>query len=138
MWPRPETPAGFDLLAQHPHPGDASPRATEKQLFVDAVLAAGDRLVLSYVGRSEKDNAERAASVCLDAFLDACDLHWGPAARGQFVVRHRLQPFAETYFDRARPTSYAGQPPRRPRRDRPAPARTTTAARCRTKRTRAR
>ena len=109
VWPRPEAPAGFDLLAQHPHPGDASPRATEKQLFVDAVLAAGDRLVLSYVGRSEKDNAERAASVCLDAFLDACDLHWGPAAREQFVVRHRLQPFAETYFDRARPTSYAGQ-----------------------------
>ncbi|MDT7856017.1 exodeoxyribonuclease V subunit gamma [Rubrivirga sp. S365] len=109
VWPRPETPAGFDLLAQHPHPGDASPRATEKQLFVDAVLAAGDRLVLSYVGRSEKDNAERAASVCLDAFLDACDLHWGPAGREQFVVRHRLQPFAESYFDRAGPTSYAGQ-----------------------------
>ena len=109
VWPRPETPAGFDLLAQHPHPGDASPRATEKQLFVDAVLACSDRLVLSYVGRSEKDNAERAASVCLDAFLDACDLHWGPAAREQFVVRHRLQPFAETYFERGGPTSYAGQ-----------------------------
>ena len=109
VWPRPETPAGFDLLAQHPHPGDASPRATEKQLFVDAVLACSDRLVLSYVGRSEKDNAERAASVCLDAFLDACDLHWGPEARERLVVRHRLQPFAETYFDRARPTSYAGQ-----------------------------
>ena len=109
VWPRPETPAGFDLLAWAPHPGDASPRATEKQLFVDAVLAAQDRLILSHVGRSEKDNAERAASVCLDAFLDACSLHWGAQAREQFVVRHRLQPFAETYFDRARPTSYAGQ-----------------------------
>ena len=109
VWPRPETPAGFDLLAQHPHPGDAAPRATEKQLFVDAVLAAQDRLVLSYVGRSEKDNAPRAASVCLDAFLDACRLHWGDQAHEQFVVRHRLQPFAETYFERGRPTSYAAQ-----------------------------
>ena len=97
VWPRPETPPGFDVVAHAPRPGDAAPRAFEKQLFLDAVLAARDRLILSYVGRSQKDNAERAASVCLDAVLDAARRHWGDDAR-QLVVTHRLQPFAPDYF----------------------------------------
>jgi exodeoxyribonuclease V gamma subunit len=97
-FPRPETLAGFDLIARDPRPGDRASRLTEKQIFLDAVLAARDRLVLSYVGRSQKDNAERAASVVLDAFLDAAERHWGPEARRRLVVQHRLQPFAEDYF----------------------------------------
>ena len=98
VWPRSEHPPGFDLLAHDPRPGDADPRGGDKQLFVDAVLAARDRLILSTVGRSQKDNAERAASVCLDAFLDAARRHWGESA-DRLVVRHRLQPFAESYFE---------------------------------------
>ena len=109
VWPRPETPAGFDLTAHAPRPGDADPRALEKQLFVDAVLAAGDRLILSFCGRSQKDNSPRAASVCLDAFLDAARRHWGDDAE-RLVVEHRLQPFAPDYFAPGGPlASYAGQ-----------------------------
>ena len=96
-WPRPELAPDFDRIAQDPAPGDAAPRELDKQLFVDAVLAARDRLILSYVGRSQKDNAARAASVCLDAFLDAAHAHWGPDAE-RLVVRHRLQPFSPDYF----------------------------------------
>ncbi|WP_412069919.1 exodeoxyribonuclease V subunit gamma [Rubrivirga sp. IMCC43871] len=109
VWPRPEQPAGFDLLAHAPEPGDAAPRDHEKQLFLDAVMAARDRLILSYVGRSQKDNAERAASVCLDAVLDAARLHWGDDAE-TLVTRHRLQPFAAEYFTPGGPlASYARQ-----------------------------
>ncbi len=109
VWPRPDQPAGFDLVTHAPQPGDASPRDHEKQLFLDAVMAARDRLVLSFVGRSQKDNAERAASVCLDAFLDAARLHWAADAEA-LVVRHRLQPFAADYFTPGGPlASYARQ-----------------------------
>ena len=108
VWPRPETAPGFDLIVHAPQPGDASPREHEKQLFLDAVLAARDRLILSHVGRSQKDNAERAASVCLDAFLDAARRHVEDADR--LVVRHRLQPFAADYFTPDGPlASYAAQ-----------------------------
>ena len=107
-WPRPLSPPGFDLVAQAPRPGDADPRGFQKQLFLDAVLAARDRLILSYVGRSQKDNAERAASVCLDAVLDAARRHWGADAERQLVVSHRLQPFAADYFG-GRLRSYAAQ-----------------------------
>ncbi|MEM7787508.1 MAG: exodeoxyribonuclease V subunit gamma, partial [Bacteroidota bacterium] len=109
-FPGPEASRGYSLLDHAPRPGDRADRALDKQLFLDAVMAAGDRLILSTVGRSQKDNAERAASVCLDAFLDACDVHWGPEARDQIVARHRLQPFAGDYFKRGGPLrSYAGQ-----------------------------
>ena len=106
-WPRAELAPDFDLIAQDPAPGDAAPRELEKQLFVDAVLAARDRLILSYVGRSQKDNAAKAASVCLDAFLDAAHVHWGADAE-RLIVRHRLQPFAADYFGGPL-TSYAAQ-----------------------------
>ena len=107
-WPRPELAPDFDLVAQDPRPGDAAPRALDKQLFVDAVLAARDRLILSAVGRSQKDNAPRAASVCLDAFLDAARRHWGDDAHRHLVVEHRLQPFAADYYGGAL-RSYAAQ-----------------------------
>lgn len=97
VWPRPETPLAFDLLAHDPRPGDAAPRQMEKQLFVDAVLAARDRLILSTVGRSQKDNSSKAASVVLDAFRDAVRRHWGEDAR-RFEETHRLQPFDGVYF----------------------------------------
>ncbi len=115
VFPAPEDAPGFDLIAHAPRPGDAAPRQMEKQLFLDALLAARDRLILSYVGHSQKDNSERAASVVLDALLDAAERHWGPEARKHLVVSHRLQPFAGDYF--AKPTrgtparlfSYAAQ-----------------------------
>jgi exodeoxyribonuclease V gamma subunit len=110
VYPRPEPAPAFDLLAVAPRPGDPAPRRTEKQLALDAVLAARDRLLLSYVGRSQKDNAERAASVVLDAVLDAAERHWGPEAPERLTVRHRLQPFAAAYFAEGSPLqSYAAQ-----------------------------
>ncbi|MFN3597466.1 MAG: exodeoxyribonuclease V subunit gamma [Rubricoccaceae bacterium] len=97
-YPGRETAPTFCLLAHAPRPGDPAAREAAKQLFLDAVMAAGERLILSFVGRSQKDNTERAASVVLDAFLDACDAHFGPEARARIVRRHRLQPFAPAYF----------------------------------------
>lgn len=126
VYPEPETRPGFDLIMQHPRPGDAMPRRAEKQLFLDAVLAARDRLVLSYVGRDDRDNRERAASVVLDAFLDACEQHFGPGVRERLVERHRLQPFSASYFTGDGPTpehplfSYAAQHAVRPDRRREA------------------
>ena len=108
VWPRPETPLGFDLVAHAPRPGDAAPRAFQKQLAVDAVLAARDRLVLGHVGRSQKDNSPRARSVVLDAFWDAARAHWGADA-DRLAQPHRLQPFADDYFAGGPAWSFAAQ-----------------------------
>lgn len=100
-FPRTASRPDFDLMGAAPIPGDPDPHATDRHVFLDAVMAARDRLILSYVGRSHMDNAERAASVVLDALLDTCCRTFGDEAAGRFVVRHALQPFSPTYFRHA-------------------------------------
>jgi exodeoxyribonuclease V gamma subunit len=93
--------ADLDAQSQERRPGDRDTRTTNKQLFLDAVLAARDRLIVTYVGRSVRDNAEQARSITLDALLEACGRLIGvptSMAEEQLVVRHRLQPFATEYF----------------------------------------
>lgn len=92
-FPRREAYAAFDLLQADPRPGDRNVRADDRQLFFDVLLAAEERLILSYVGRSIVDNKERATSVVLAELLDHLD-----AARDHVVVEHRLQPFSAAYF----------------------------------------
>ena len=95
-FPRADVRPAFDLLAARAEPGDPDPAGTDRQTFLDAVLAARDRLILTYTGRSQRDNSERAASSVLDAFLDTCAATFKHADR--LVVRHRLQPFSTAYF----------------------------------------
>jgi exodeoxyribonuclease V gamma subunit len=95
-FPRSESRPAFDLLAVRAEPGDPDPAGTDRQTFLDAVLATRDRLVLSYTGRSQRDGTERAASSALDALLDTCAATFVGADR--LVVRHRLQPFSPAYF----------------------------------------
>lgn len=98
----------YDLLELDPRRGDRNVRADDRQLFLDALLSAGDRLILGYVGRSVTDNSERAASVVVAELLDAIDAGFDVAgtngtgrplkARDAIVVEHRLQPFSPAYY----------------------------------------
>ncbi|MCC6928088.1 MAG: exodeoxyribonuclease V subunit gamma [Gemmatimonadaceae bacterium] len=106
VFPRRDRRSAFDLLEQERRPGDRDLRSDDRQLFLDTLMAAGDRLILAYAGRAVSDNSVRAPSVVLDELLD----HVGrravrvPAdedddvARCALVVRHPLQPFSAEYF----------------------------------------
>src|SRR5699024_9556024 len=56
-FPRREVPLGFDLMAPAPRKGDRSRRGEDRMLFLEALLSARDRLYISYVGRSVRDNS---------------------------------------------------------------------------------
>ncbi|MCL2590852.1 MAG: exodeoxyribonuclease V subunit gamma [Betaproteobacteria bacterium] len=97
----------FDLMAASPQKGDRQRRDDERNLFLDAVLAARDVLHLSCIGRSVRDNAELLPSVLVDELLDvlaaACaDNPEKPdsiaKARARLVVEHPLQSFSSDYF----------------------------------------
>ena len=108
-FPRRHDRPAFDLLAA-PSGGDRNRRADDRQLFLDTLLAAGERLIITYVARSARNNTERAASVVVAELLDVVDDGFtardtGCRARQGVEVEHLLQPFSPAYF-----TGDAGNP----------------------------
>ncbi len=115
-FPRRDQPSPFDLLPAKPRPLDRNRRLDDRQLFLDLLLAARDRLHLSYVGRSAKDNAEGAPSIVLAELFEHVDrtcVTESPGGKSpgskspgsktigsalkQLVVQHPLQPWSPRY-----------------------------------------
>jgi len=102
-FPRRAPRDGDDLMLGDPHVGDRDPRTEDRQLLLDALLAAGDRLIVTYTGNDERTNAPRPPAVPVGELLDVIDatvrIDGGPA-RDRVVVRHPLQPFDPRNFTR--------------------------------------
>ncbi|MFQ5768131.1 MAG: exodeoxyribonuclease V subunit gamma, partial [Acidobacteriota bacterium] len=101
----PEAPS-FDLMARHPAVGDRTPLEDDRSLFLEAILAARRKLVITYTGQSVKNNRPLPPSVLVSSLLDALQesflLRDDPAGEGvaaHLVVKHPLQPFSPRYFD---------------------------------------
>lgn len=97
----------FDLLQHQPRRGDRQRRTDERNLFLDLLLAARERVHLSYVGRSLRDNAVMPPSVLVSELLEYltpviagadADAATLARARRHLVVEHPLQPFSEIAF----------------------------------------
>lgn len=108
-YPRRRPPADFDLMALERRPGDRSRREDDRYLFLEALLAARERLIVSWSGRSAQDNHERPASVLVAQLREHLAAGWrlagaadeaqaGPALLQALTVEHRLQPFDRAYF----------------------------------------
>jgi exodeoxyribonuclease V gamma subunit len=97
----------FDLMAAFGKAGDRQRRDDERNLFLDLLLAARDRLFIAYTGRSVRDNAPLPPAALVDELLDylaqvSAGEQASPAeveqARRAFIVEHPLQAFASEYF----------------------------------------
>lgn len=99
-YPRRIRRPAFDLLSSDPRLGDRDPRADDRQLVLDTLMSAGDRLVLSYVGRSQTNNTHIAPSIIVTELLDRLDTMQGGSAPLSHAMRveHPLQPFSAAYF----------------------------------------
>ncbi len=73
VFPRQTVPDSDDLLQQAPRVGDRDPRSEDRQLLLDALLAATDTLVVTYTGRDERTNETRPPAVPVDELLDVVD-----------------------------------------------------------------
>lgn len=106
-YPRPGRRHGDDLLGVEPRVGDPSAALSDRQVLLDAVHAAGDRLVVVAQGRSEATNEEIPLAAPLAELLEALDLTattaGGRTATEAVSVQHPLQPFDPHYFDRSDP-----------------------------------
>ena len=110
VFPRKSPRDGDDLMLRAPHVGDRDPRSEDRQLLLDAVLSATDRLVVTYTGNDERTNAAAAARRPVNELLDVVDRTVRTddgRARDRVLVRHPLQPFDARNF-------VAGRARRRP------------------------
>jgi exodeoxyribonuclease V gamma subunit len=96
-FPRRDRRPAFDLLSCEARDGDRHLRDDDRQLFLDLLMAAESRVVLTYSGNDPRDNAARAPSIVVDELLDHLDQRTNGSARASLVVRHPLQAFSDRY-----------------------------------------
>ncbi|MDY1548092.1 exodeoxyribonuclease V subunit gamma [Luteibacter sahnii] len=116
-YPRVRPAMDFDLMSRPGawRPGDRSRREDDRYLFLEALLSARDALHIGWVGRSVRDNGERAPSVLVGQLRDYLDAGWRAADGGSAIdaltVVHPLQPFGRAYFQAGDPRlfTYAGE-----------------------------
>jgi len=95
-FPRAGAVDGDDVLARRPLTGERDARSEDRQLLLDAILAATETLVVTYTGANEYSGQPRPPAVPLDELLDALDeTASSPLGRVSEVVtvRHPLQSF---------------------------------------------
>lgn len=101
-FPRHPEPDGDDLLLADPRVGDREARSEDRQLLLDALLAATDHLIVTYSGRDERTNRPRPPCAPVAELLDVIDATAvtgrGVPARDVVVVHHPLQPFDRRNF----------------------------------------
>ena len=107
-FPSASRPDEFDLMALTPRRGDRQRRLDDRNLFLDVLLSARERLYLSYTGRSVRDNAVLPPSVVVAEFVDYVTSAAAASpvtkdsladVRKRLTVEHPLQPFSSSYFD---------------------------------------
>jgi exodeoxyribonuclease V gamma subunit len=109
-FPRAGRPDGDDLLRRLPLVGDRDPRTEDRQLLLDAVLAATDRLIVTYTGADVRTGETRPPAVPLSELLEVIDRTAvtadGRDATTAVVTRHPLQPFDPRAHDASAPWAF--------------------------------
>ncbi|WP_067843483.1 exodeoxyribonuclease V subunit gamma [Nocardia lijiangensis] len=121
VFPRAGGVDGDDVLARNPLLGERDPRSEDRQLLLDAVLAAREKLLLFHTGADPVSGAHRPPAIPVAELLDALRAHVGAAGMDAVLVRHPLQGFDRRNFHAERPFSFdtvalagalaAGRPP---------------------------
>lgn len=123
-YPRRVPPQGFDLMAQGEYRrGDRSRREDDRYLFLEAVIAAQEKLYISYRGRDSRENTEMQPCVLVSELIDYIANGYvleGDEAlphknsekrlRERLITQQKLQPFNRDYFVPEQPfdLSYQG------------------------------
>ncbi len=99
-YPRRTPSADFDLLRMPgmQRPGDRSRREDDRYLMLEALLAARQKLYVSWTGRSIRDNSWQPPSVLVSQLRDYIAQCWQLPAHG-LLTEHPLQPFSRRYFE---------------------------------------
>ena len=115
-YPRLEQPLPFDLMAQTPRPGDRLRRSEDRYLFLEALLSARDRVLVSWTARDRNYRplppsllvTELQAALTGEVESEAMEKALGP-----ITVAPPLQPFSSRYGEAGLDTYQSLWRPRR-------------------------
>ena len=93
VFPRAAVADGDDVLARRPQTGERDGRSEDRQLLLDAVMAATEHLVITYTGANEHSGARRPPAVPLGELLDAADRTTAAPVVDAILTRHPLQTY---------------------------------------------
>ncbi|HEX7740385.1 MAG TPA: exodeoxyribonuclease V subunit gamma, partial [Marmoricola sp.] len=102
VFPRNSGIDGDNVLTRSPLIGERDPRSEDRQLFLDAILAARDHLVITYSGRNEVNGEPRPPAVPLGELIDAVS----QTAPGWEETLHSLQAYDPGNLDPQRPRAF--------------------------------
>ena len=97
-FPRTSRADGDDLLVGHEVVGDLDRAAQDRQLLLDAVMAAGDHLIVTYSGKDELTAAAYPPAVPIVELSDTLTAMVGRDAVEALRTEHPLQAFADANF----------------------------------------
>jgi len=102
VFPRRAAPDGDNIISDEEWIGDHDVRSEDRQLLLDAVMSARERLVVIFAGSDPRSGAEIPPAVPIGELLDALDATArtsdGTAIRTKIIRRHPLQPFDTSNF----------------------------------------
>ena len=104
VFPRSSKTLGFDEIAKSPKPGDRSQRNDDRYLFLESLVSAEEKLHISYIGQSIKDNSSIPPSVLISELLEYISQGFVLKEDEEtnisdlIHIKHRLQPFNLDYF----------------------------------------
>ncbi len=73
VFPSPDSVRALDLRASARQPGDVTPREQDQHMFLETLLAARERITLSYVARDPVTGEPRSRSSVVDALLELAE-----------------------------------------------------------------
>lgn len=113
-FPRGDRPVGFDLAARRPRLGASIRRDTDRLLFLEALVSARDRFILTWTGQDARSESLSPPSVVVAELLDVLGPMLGPSDDGAaedcvagiaserpaeaLVQQHALHPYSQRYF----------------------------------------
>ena len=106
VFPRGGSVDGDDVLQRDPCLGERDVRSEDRQLLLDALMSAGDHLLLLYTGADPVTGATRPPSVPLGELLDVVRQTVGEDGLETVLRRHPLQPFDGKNFTSPEPFSH--------------------------------
>jgi exodeoxyribonuclease V gamma subunit len=106
-FPRGGPAPGFDLMAQAPRPGDRTTRNDDRYLFLEALVSARDKLIVTVPGYDMRDGSRLPPSVVISDLVETLDSLFvldsdagrGMSLRDWLFVSHPLQASSPRYFE---------------------------------------